>query len=336
MRGRKMNAPPRLATMRPLLRVGGAVLLAVAIACSETPLVPASGPAVMAKAGNGGGGGGTSGDVVVSSAVPDTGVQGTTLDVTISGSGFTSDMEVTWELDGVADPSQVRTNKTTYVSSKKLVANITIAGGATTDQWDIRVMSRGGKGGIGIELFKVVLDQTSDWLLPLADADLDFRSDRRNATDGYSVYADGDCGVTSHIFLGGSGDATANSGSSKKCPRTFSARYPDGLVETFTSFANVRKLAAPSIPLGHTQKRTFAINPGTHRNNPNRCGRLLFGVGDQGNGVGSDSVLVTRLDARTWEIRTQDPPDNKALCESNGEIYPMRVHFKVRTRIPFP
>jgi hypothetical protein len=291
-----------------------------------------------AKGGKVGGG---STDVVVSSLAPDSATQGLTLDVTIAGSGFTSDMDATWELDGIADPAQVRTNKTTYVSSKQLIANITIAPDATPDRWDIRVMSRGGKGGIGIEMFKVILDGTSDWLFPTDDAGLDVQSDRQNVSGGYSVYADGHCNVTGWIFLGGSGDAKletslTNTGGKGKCGRTVTLRYPDGASETFSTFANVRKLALWSIPPGHSDKRTFAINPGTHKNNPNRCGLMLFGRGDGGRGGQSDSLLVSRIDARTWEVRTQDAPKNLALCDATGELYPMRMRFLIRSRVPLP
>ena len=93
-------------------------------------------------------------DVVVSSATPDSAQQDTTLDVTISGSGFTSDMVATWELAGVADSTQVKTNSTRYISARTVVANITISTTAATAKWDVQVMGKG-KGGIGTELFTV-------------------------------------------------------------------------------------------------------------------------------------------------------------------------------------
>jgi len=82
-------------------------------------------------------------------------------------------------------------------------------------------------------------------------------------------------------------------------------RYPDGFTETLPSFNNVRRVQNTTsvILVGSTVERTLAINPGTLANNPSRCGRLLFGVGEQGAGLGSESVLITRVDARTWEVR---------------------------------
>ena len=97
--------------------------------------------------------GGTS-PVKVASAAPDSGLQNTTIDVVVNGSGFEAGMIATWKLAGVADPLQVRTNSTQYVSSRKLVANITISAEASAADWDIEVMGKG-KGGIGTELFEV-------------------------------------------------------------------------------------------------------------------------------------------------------------------------------------
>ena len=94
-------------------------------------------------------------DMSVSSASPDSATQDTTLDVVINGSGFVSGTVATWSLGGVQDPVQVRTNNTRYVSSRKIVANITISAAATPAKWDIVVTAAGKKGGIGTESFTV-------------------------------------------------------------------------------------------------------------------------------------------------------------------------------------
>src|SRR5512138_143586 len=91
----------------------------------------------------------------VTSASPDSATQDTTLDVVISGSGFVAGTVATWALAGVQDPAQVRTNSTRYVSSRQLVANITISASATAAKWDIAVTASGKKGGIGTETFTV-------------------------------------------------------------------------------------------------------------------------------------------------------------------------------------
>ena len=118
--------------------------------------------------------------VKVTSAAPDSGVQNTTIDVTVSGSGFEARMVATWKLKGVADSTQIRTNSTRYVSSRQLVANITISGTATLAKWDIEVMNKG-KGGIGTELFTV---KTSNALANDPQAHLVFDESVNVAADG--------------------------------------------------------------------------------------------------------------------------------------------------------
>lgn len=97
----------------------------------------------------------TTTDMTVSSAIPDSANQDTTLDVTINGSGFVAGTNANWALSGIQDPTQVRTNSTKYVSSRKIVANITISSTAAVLKWDIVVSAAGTKGGIGTELFAI-------------------------------------------------------------------------------------------------------------------------------------------------------------------------------------
>ena len=92
---------------------------------------------------------------------PDSATQDTTLDVTISGSGFASDAVARWALAGVPDSTQVRTNSTLYVNARTLVANITISAKAAVGKWDVMVMSKG-KGGIGTETFAIKLNPQVD------------------------------------------------------------------------------------------------------------------------------------------------------------------------------
>jgi len=119
-------------------------------ACTREPSSPADlGLDISAAKGS------TTSDMTVSSATPDSATQDTTLDVVINGSGFVSGTSANWALAGVQDPAQVRTNSTRYVSSRQLVANITISASATAAKWDIAVTAAGKKGGIGTETFTV-------------------------------------------------------------------------------------------------------------------------------------------------------------------------------------
>jgi hypothetical protein len=188
-----------------------------------------------------------------------------------------------------------------------------------------------------------VTDPTATWKIPLADAGLALRSDHAYSDGTYSLYADGVCNVSGKIFAttaaSNSGDATLQTSTPTKgkCGRLISLFYPDGYQETVATFNNLNELenTGYSIPVGATVTRRLVINPGVLANNPSRCGRLHFGVGTLGlKGVGSDSLLVTRLDASTWQVQSQAAPNDRALCENNGQIYEMPVSFMIVSSYP--
>jgi hypothetical protein len=281
-------------------------------------------------------------DMSVASTSPDSATQDTTLDVVINGSGFVSGTTATWALAGVADPAQVKTNSTRYVSSRQLVANLTISPSATVAKWDVVVTAAGKKGGIGSEMFTVKLRRninppTDTWQLPIADAALSLKSDGQYRDAIYSSYASGICNVSGSIFAGygtnDSGDATIQTSlpSKGKCGRVFTLSYPDGLTETLASFANLHALETSSyaIPLGTTAFRRLTINPGAVINKTTpRCSKLQFGEFPTG-GPGSDSVAVTRIDASTWQVQSQASPNDLAYCETDGRLYHMQVSFRI-------
>src|SRR4051812_43208101 len=91
----------------------------------------------------------------VSAANPASARQGTvTLDVQISGSGFDQGSQASWQLNGVTYP-KIAVNSTRFVSSTSLTANITVAPDAAPVTYDIAVVTRTGKKGIGAEMFTV-------------------------------------------------------------------------------------------------------------------------------------------------------------------------------------
>jgi hypothetical protein len=140
----------------------------------------------------------TGSEVTVSAAVPDSATQDTTLDVTISGSGFASGADAQWGQGGVPSPS-VRTNSTRFVSSRKLIANITIAADAATGLYDVIVTNLSGKKGIGTELFAVKRKPTDSPLtLTLRDA----------ATDG--IVSDAQVRAGDPTYIDGIDDVRAN------------------------------------------------------------------------------------------------------------------------------
>ena len=93
----------------------------------------------------------------VSSTSPSSSVRGTTLDVRVLGSGFDAGSSAQWAIKGVP-AAKVVTNRTTFISSKELVANITIASDADVALYDVIVTAASGKPGIGTEKFEVTIE----------------------------------------------------------------------------------------------------------------------------------------------------------------------------------
>ena len=98
------------------------------------------------------------GDPVVSSTDPTSAPQDTTLNIEVTGANFDSGSRVDLAIDGVPT-DKVQTNSTTFVNSKRLIANVSIAADAIPDHYDVLVTTTKGKRGIGIELFEVTLSQ---------------------------------------------------------------------------------------------------------------------------------------------------------------------------------
>ena len=323
---------------RARLIVFGGLVLAAACSADPSPTTPAlRGASAFAKST-------TNTNVNLSGIAPDSASLLTTLDVQISGSGFQDGMVAVWQLNGVSDPTQVKTNSMRYVSAKQLVANITISGTATVAQWDVSLYL-GGKTGVGSEVgilkqsFKVV-NPTDTWKVPLNASGLAFRSDGRYSDGTYSVYADGVCNVTgtmNYVYQNPdyAGDMLVNTGiGGGKCSRKFTFVFPDGYTETIGTYANLRGIESATPPfsmlIGQTVARQLHLEGQVLASVSSRCGGLVFGYGALGNvGNGSDSVLVTRVDASTWHVFSQPPPHNLAFCRASGQLYAMPVDFVV-------
>ena len=100
----------------------GAMVAGLLTGCSDRqPTSPEASGATMAR-----GGGNGSSDPTVNSVDPDSATQDTTLDVSVFGSGFDKGSRVSFERGGQA-AEKIRTNFTTFVTSKKVIANISIA-----------------------------------------------------------------------------------------------------------------------------------------------------------------------------------------------------------------
>jgi alpha-tubulin suppressor-like RCC1 family protein len=93
----------------------------------------------------------------VSTAAPDHLPPTATYDVAINGTGFATGATARFELNGAVGPNVV-VNSTRYVKSTQLVANVTVAANAKLTLYDVAILLRSGKKGIGTERFTVAKD----------------------------------------------------------------------------------------------------------------------------------------------------------------------------------
>ena len=174
------------------------------------------------------------------------------------------------------------------------------------------------------------------WAFPLDASGLAVRSDEAFAEGGESFYEDGVCGVEGTLnFASGSGAATLQtdgSGRVRRCsawPRRITVVFPDNTEETAPLFANLNALqtSTSSIPIGVTVLRSLNINLSL---SSSRCDVLRYAATYQDTQpIDADSVEVTRIDARTWEVASQPSPNDRAYCTTNGESYHMPVQFRI-------
>ncbi|MDH4045371.1 MAG: hypothetical protein OEW06_13020, partial [Gemmatimonadota bacterium] len=142
-------------TKRHLLSHRGMVavgwLVAGLLACTESQPTSPTDTAILAAKGSGGGGPGVK--VNVDQADPSEAPQDTMLTVDVIGSGFDDGSVASWVLPG--GTSLVTVDSTTFVDDTRLKAHIKIPLEADVALYDVEVMTRRGKKGIGSELFSV-------------------------------------------------------------------------------------------------------------------------------------------------------------------------------------
>lgn len=178
------------------------------------------------------------------------------------------------------------------------------------------------------------------WKFPTpAEDTLGLRSDGISTyvKDGYNVYKHGVCGVSATFQS--AGDATMQTNNpnyrDRKCPdyprkiklvyRSDDPDMPDKteIMEAFFNLDNARDIPVdPTV----TVKRAFNLNP----TQTTRCDAWRWrAVTVDGVEIKGDSVLVTRLDTKTWHVRTSAYPDNKAVCTPTGRIHHLAVDFRI-------
>ena len=186
---------------------------------------------------------------------------------------------------------------------------------------------------------------TSDWGFPIADAGLAIKSDGQSSDGTYSWYRNGVCTVSSIINVNVTGDnifsfSYPKTGKKPACGRAFTISFPDGISETLAYAGGVQVLQGLTfqIPIGAEVMRHMRFGA-QDRGNPveGRCSQgLVFGEGGANPALGSDSVLVKRVDARTWRVRSQLPPHNQAFCINNGQLYSMPLDFIIVANVNLP
>lgn len=331
-----------------LLAVTGAFILA----CSEQPASPDAAALRVSGARS------ASTDMTVASVSPDSATQDTTLDVVINGSGFVSGTVATWALQGVADPTQVRTNSTRYVSSHQLVANITISATATIAKWDV-IVTASSKGGIGTELFAIKakgsvdtnsranyvvansVDVGGGTVQPAGIIGDGRLKDGSSANSGDSEYQGGFCGTAGRITTSSNrddlifdpdGDAVALCGAARSYLFNL-----DGVWTAGGPRAVVYNIWAMTVGSSMTPGLSFGFNPAIAG-----CTYLAFD-----SQYGTQNVVITRVDSgsgpRKWTIRSQGT--HRAACViparkgngwmASGKTYYLPFVITV-TEVPYP
>src|ERR1700693_5095418 len=177
-----------------------ASVVGMVLACSSPIDVPSP-----ARIGGRLGRASTGSGPTVTSALPDSASQDTTLDVQISGSGFDSGSNAAFELQGVVD-SRVHVNSTKFVKSTELIATVTIAPAAIVSQYDVAGTTSSGKKGSGTDAFTVTLKNALPaWMID-ATQSVNF------AGDGRGDYVSGQCGISGEIYYGNYDPTTGTGG----------------------------------------------------------------------------------------------------------------------------
>jgi hypothetical protein len=274
-----------------------ASVVGMVLACSSPLDVPS--PARLdARLGRASSGSGPT----VTSALPDSAPQDTTLDVQISGSGFGSGSNATFELQGVVD-SRVHVNSTKYVTSTELIANVTIASDAIVSQYDVAVTTSSGKKGIGSDAFTVTLKNA------LPAWTIDATQSVNFASDGRGDYVSGQCGIQGYInyanydpTTGIGGDVILDNigatGSTGCAPRAITATLNG--VPLNVPFIAIRTIVNLAVGSSLTQNFVAQVDGNTMG-----CTRLgWWTVADGGAG---GQIVVTRTANDTWTATTTGP-----------------------------
>ena len=315
------------------------VLTAVIFGCeSNDPVVVDDALVMLAK-------GGSKGPPKVKEAIPPWGEQETTLDVRVLGSGFDHGSVATFTLNGTPT-AKVRTNSTAFIGGTELLANVTISVDAVIDLYDVEVMTKRGKKGIGADLFRVVAKSSGG--KPAGDppiAVLFTEAEEHNIRgDGRGTYENG-CNVSAKFNLE---DAILNllGGIKKKdqaaCgdPRSIHVQFPDVAVEDSPDSKKGWFREMFFMNVDHVENVTQAEGTVLRKATFGYMGCALGLKFDPAQSTADftvNDVEVTWVGDNRWTVRTQAFPNNVAVCIPSGgdverEYYRMAFEITVGLR----
>lgn len=317
------------------LLLGGLAFALVIGSCADNTAGPSSQDTpVFKRGGIPGGGPGEEADPVVAAVDPDSASRDTTIDVLVIGEGFDETSWAEWLIDEAPDPqNRVRTNSTTYVNQKRLIANITIAADAQTTLYDVEVTaSKGGRKGIGIEVFRVKVKAEA---IPVEATLRDDEGDRVRSDDLGSYGAEID--PNGNLFL------DARVATERQLCLDFAgqagAPSPDAFCDNawITTWDPYENGGLQTLGLGGTRSVRLAVSWVRDRFN----WTLVFGRDcETGELVPDDLAAVSATGADTWEIEAgyatlcRFPTKGKPRTEYVGR-FALPVHLQL-VRVPAP
>ena len=236
----------------------GVLLVIGFYACTDPSSV-----SVEPQLGKGGGGNGETGPIDVLATDPSEATQDTTLVVRIFGDGFERGVEARF-LRGGAATGDITTNRTKFISTTELEADVTVAVDAVVDLYDVEVFSSGGRRrGVGTELFRVEEKKNgaeTGQVVTLFE-DVGTSSLSNDGEGGYVT--DRDVGVESEITLDGRHWFVADG------PREICISFPTGADAQILREADWNELVALSggaVDLGLTYCGITTMHTRDHSN----------------------------------------------------------------------
>ena len=322
------------------------------IGCTDQQPTSSDAPDIVTAQGGTKGKPGSGEDPSVDAVDPTAAPQDTTLDVRVVGAGYDRGSTAELARDGQVT-EKVKTNRTKFVSSEELIANITIAVDAETALYDVLVTTSRGRKGIGTELFEVKPKGKPAGDPPITIT-YDDAASLEITSDGRGTYEHGVCGVSATFNLGdarlflasklsGKQKQTCTDGSTD--PRRVMVAFTDPVGGSQPGGRDGSTVGANFFKVNEVQLLTEAEGtvPRTVVIGGAGCAhQLLFNPNESvEGGVQVSDVDVTKNPNGTWTVATRPFPDNVAVCvpdehKSGKEWSYYHIDFSITVAKPSP